>query len=127
MSTPSERYDVSTAASRPLLGTFWSSQGWREPPAGPPDDVLVRAVQAGVMFPKPRVADHDGWVKAAREAAADVTAADVAAAFIASLTSRRLDLRSALGSFAVARVRPAHSFADFVIEPGGEGLRCLGW
>jgi hypothetical protein len=118
MSIPSERYDARPAALRPLLETFWSSQGWREPPAWPPGDVIARAVEAGVMFPKPRVADHDGWVQAAREAAAGVTAADVAAAFVASLTSRRLDLRSALGSFAVARVLPDHSFAPRTGWPG---------
>lgn len=123
MSRPSERYDATPAALRPLLETFWSSQGWRRPPAWPPVDVFARAVGAGVMFPKPRVADHDGWVKAACGAAADVTAADVAAAFVASLTSRRLDLRSALGSFAVARVLPGHSFAP---QTGRNGCAVCG-
>jgi hypothetical protein len=35
--------------------------------------------------------------------------AEVGEAFLASLTSRRLDLRSALGSYAVARLLPEHS------------------
>jgi hypothetical protein len=31
---------------------------------------MARAVTAGVMFAKPRLLDHDGWVQAARDAAA---------------------------------------------------------
>ena len=47
---------------------------------------------------------------AARAAVAAVALEDVSQAFVASLTSRRLDLRSALGSYAVARHLPAHTF-----------------
>jgi hypothetical protein len=78
--------------------------------AGPAPVVMRRAVEAGVMFASPRAADHDGWVRAARQAVRQVTAAEAGEAFLASLTSRRLDLRSALGSFAVARFPPEHDF-----------------
>ncbi len=68
------------------------------------------AADAGVMFSQERTEDHDGWVAAARAAAAPLSALEVGEAFLASLTSRRLDLRSALGSYAVARFLPGHSF-----------------
>jgi len=88
------------------METFWSASGWRRPAAWPEPEAMRRAVRAGVMFASPRTEDHDGWVRAARQAAASVPAGEAAAAFLASLTSRRLDLRSALGSHAIARFLP---------------------
>lgn len=103
-------YDVSDSALRPLMKTFWSSQGWRSQPSWPSSDVFARAVAAGVMFTEALIIDHDECVMAAQEAAAALTAADVSDAFIASLSTGRLDLRSALGSFAVARQLPEHPY-----------------
>jgi len=62
------------------------------------------------MFPAPLTHDHDGWVEAARSAAGQVSAGDVEDAFLASLTSRRLDLRSALPSYVLARALPEHRY-----------------
>ena len=101
-------YDPSPAALRPLMEMFWSPRGWQEVP--PPPDVLARAVADGVMFAEPAVHDHDGWIEAARRAADSVSVEDVGDAFLESLSTRRLDLRSALGSYAVARVLPGHAF-----------------
>lgn len=104
-------YDVSPAALRPLLGAFWSPQGWRRPPALSVGAELEKALDDGVMFAAPRGMDHDGWVDAARAAVRAVDREEVEEAFVASLASRRLDLRSALGSYVVARHLPAHTFA----------------
>lgn len=101
-------YDPSPAALAPLMETFWSSAGWRRPRAWPDPEVMSRAVAAGVMFSGRPDRDHDGWVTAARNAVRPLSAEEVADAFLASLTSRRLDLRSALGSYAVARHLPEH-------------------
>ncbi len=103
-------YDASPAALRPLLDAFWSAQGWQQPPAPPMGAELAQAVASGIAFAAPRALDHDGWVAAARAAVAAVTPKDVEEAFVASLPSRRLDLRSVLGSYAVARHLPAHPF-----------------
>jgi hypothetical protein len=102
-------YDPSPAALKPLLDTFWGPEGWRRETA---TGAMVpeRAVVSGVMFREPRALDHDGWVAAVRAAASTVSLDDVSLAFLASLTSRRLDLRSALGSFAVARQLPVHPY-----------------
>lgn len=99
------------AAVRTLSGIFWSSSGWRVPRGRPAEDALDAAVRAGVMFRERRVLDHDGWVDTACAAVAQVTPIDVAAAFVTSLATRRLDLRSALGSYAVARHLTPHAFA----------------
>ncbi len=105
-------YDVSAAALRPLMQTFWTSKGWRSSVALPAADVPAAAIRSGVMFDQPRQLGHDGWVEAARAAAAAaaVSASEISAAFLVSLTTRRLDLRSALGSFAVARHLVAHRY-----------------
>jgi hypothetical protein len=104
-------YDPSPAALRPLMETFWCAQGWRRERAWPDADVMEQAVRAGFMFADPLHRDHDGWVSAARDACREVSPGEVAGAFLASLTTRRLDLRSALGTYAVARHLPEHPFA----------------
>lgn len=62
------------------------------------------------MFAEPVVLGHDGWVAATRAAAGRVSLAQAEAAFVASLTTRRLDLRSVLASFLIARGLPDHTF-----------------
>lgn len=103
-------YEVTPSALGPLLGAFWSARGWREPPDLPVGPDLDRAVASGVVFEGPTQRDHDGWVDAARRAAQSLSIDEVSSAFVGSLTSRRLDLRSALGSYAVARHLPEHPF-----------------
>ncbi len=104
-------------AVRTLSDIYWSSSGWRVPRGRADDREFEAAVRAGVMFRERRSLDHDGWVAAARAAVARIGPADVEAAFIASLATRRLDLRSALGSFAIARRLPAHVFRE--VESSG--------
>lgn len=103
-------YEISRSALRPLMNAFWASGGWRSPPILPTGADLETAVATGVMFANPRSLAHDDWVAAAQLAAYEVDPALVGDAFVASLASRRLDLRSALGSFAVARRLPTHDF-----------------
>ncbi|HJQ05637.1 MAG TPA: hypothetical protein VJ872_09350 [Nocardioides sp.] len=112
-------YDASPEALRPLFQTYWSSTGWRQPAQVPDPASLEAAIDAGIMFREPATMDHDGWVGRARAAAARTSATDVGAAFLSSLESRRLDLRSALGSYAIARHLPAHEFT-----PTNDGHRC---
>jgi hypothetical protein len=114
-------YDASPAARQPLVDTFWSAGAWRRQRAWPDAPVMAEVVAAGVMFADPRTLDHDAWVRAGRRAVAAVELEAVGDAFLASLGSRRLDLRSALGSYAVARHLPEHPFAA-----GPRGCRISG-
>ena len=102
-------YDASPQARKPLMKMFWSAQGWRGQPVLPAPPDLARAVAAGVMFDQKRSASHDEWVTQARKAAARTSAQETGDAFLESLSSRRLDLRSALGSYAVAGTIPEHA------------------
>lgn len=89
-----------------LKDTYWARGKWKRVRSTDPDDFRY-AVEAGVMF-HPRSLDHDervGWIT---EAAKRVDAAFVGRQFLASLTTRRLDRRSALGSFVYAQHFPLH-------------------
>nr|MCU0875595.1 hypothetical protein [Pirellulaceae bacterium] len=89
-----------------LRNTYWSSTGWKAKPRTPPNDFAF-AKSAGLMF-DPVSVDHDKAVAWALRAVAAVSQEQVAGAFLASLSTRRLDLRSPLGSYAVLRHFPKH-------------------
>jgi hypothetical protein len=57
--------------------------------------------------------DHDRDISRIRSLADIITPSRVARAFVASLGSRKLEYRSALGSYAVARILPEH-YLDIV-------------
>jgi hypothetical protein len=91
-----------------LFDTYWSSKGWKEKPTTSRED-LAYATAAGMMFP-PRDFRHDATVQEVITLRDQIKPRDVADAFLASLTSQRLDLRSALASYAIARHLPEHKF-----------------
>jgi hypothetical protein len=99
---------VDRRALKVLFATYWSPGGWRDGdrPAPPAED-FEYAKQVGVMFDPIRLS-HDDVVKRARAAVKGVHRRAVADAFIVSLLSHRLELRSALGSFAVFQHFPLH-------------------
>lgn len=92
------------------MRAFWCSTGWLSPPKWPAHEEFSKAVASGVMFAEPMTGSHDEAVESVARIASAVGAEEVGAAFAASLTSRRLDLRSALGSYAVARHVTAHAY-----------------
>src|SRR5262245_36590248 len=91
-----------------LFDTYWTSAGWRKDNTRStrPGD-FEYAKRAGVMFDPIRVG-HDDIVKRAITAVRRVKRQAVADAFIVSLASRCLEVRSALGSFAVLQHFPRH-------------------
>lgn len=97
-----------------LTDTYWSPEGWKcaghldWSPSTPPED-LAYAVEAGVMFP-PRVMRHDQTLKRLFFLRSQLDPGRVGRAFAASLSNKRVEWRSALGTFAVARHLPDHSF-----------------
>jgi hypothetical protein len=95
-------------AVKTLLGTYWTSAGWR----GDEDRHIEpaefeHAKRAGIMFDEARVTHADVIERLIRARDA-LDRPTVARAFVASLGNRRLDLRSALGSYAVFRHLQPH-------------------
>jgi hypothetical protein len=95
-------------ALRILFNTYWSSAGWKRNPVVSPGD-FEYARDAGYMFEPVKLSHRDlnHWLKGSLR---KVRFEDVSRAFLASLGTRRLELRSALGSFAIARNYPDHTY-----------------
>ncbi|HET9953129.1 MAG TPA: hypothetical protein VFQ61_01425, partial [Polyangiaceae bacterium] len=95
-------------ALRTLFDTYWSPSGWR--PEGERlqnPGAIEHAKRCGVMF-EPTIIDHDEVITRLISARDRLNPRLVGDAFLASLTTRRLDLRSALGSYSVFRHMPVH-------------------
>src|SRR4051794_33003022 len=86
-------------AAKILFDTYWTPTGWRDGRSTPADD-FEYAKRAGVMFDGERLS-HDKIVERALLAVRNADRESVADAFVGSLSSRRMELRSALGSFPV--------------------------
>ena len=89
-----------------LNNTYWSPAAWKRDREVSAED-LAYAKAHGVMF-DPITLTHDEAVITAVEAAEATRKETVVEAFLASLSTRRLDIRSALGSYAVGRHMQRH-------------------
>ncbi|MBI1849113.1 MAG: hypothetical protein HYR85_02085 [Planctomycetes bacterium] len=93
-----------------LFSTYWTTAGWR--PGGErrtaPDE-FAYAKRMGVMF-DPIEVDHAAAVQRLMDARIAIDRRRVVDAFLASLSTRQLDIRSGLGSFAVFRHMTSHPF-----------------
>lgn len=84
-----------------LFATYWSPQGWKLGATTPPED-FAYAKAAGYMFDPVRMS-HDAVALGVCKARDALDRRAVSNAFLASLSTRQLPLRSALGSYAAAR------------------------
>lgn len=98
-----------------LTDTYWSSAGWRRDPRVSPEDFAYAKSQR-LMF-DPISLSHNKAIDAALRAASEISQTEVVDAFIASLGSRRLDLRSGLASYAVVRHMQPHEKVISVTSP----------
>ena len=103
---------VDAKAKKLLFDSFWTPNGWRDSGIRSLSaEDFAYAKNAGLVFDDV-VLSHDDVVRRARDAVRAVDRISVADAFVSSLASRRLDLRSALGSFAVFQHLPEHAHAS---------------
>ena len=92
-----------------LADAYWSAKGWNVPrkEPSPPDFAYAKAM--GMIFDK-ETFTHDSAIDRIVAARSVVDVRSAATAFVASLTSRKVYLRPALGSyFAIENVAP-HRF-----------------
>lgn len=99
--------DMDKRAVKILFDAYWSASGWRSAPPVVTAEDFQYAKSRGVMF-DPIAPSHEEAIARLRSVVAKLTVRQVVDGFLASLSTRRLDWRSALGSFAVARHLPAH-------------------
>lgn len=103
-------WDPDAAAERILFDRFWSSAGWRaERHTEPAQSEYAQA--AGYLFGHATL-HHDGIVERLITLRDELSPEDVGTAFADSLATGRLDLRSALGSYAAMRNLPRHRLGD---------------
>jgi hypothetical protein len=105
-------------AVKTLFDTYWSPRGWKPDAlrATSPGD-FAYAKSKRVMF-DPAHLDHGQAVEHVLGAIGRLDRRKVADAFLASLSTRRLGWRSALGSYAVFQHLLSH-------KPQIEGRRCV--
>lgn len=96
---------MDTRALKILFNTYWSASGWIRAELSADDFAYAKSMR--VMF-DPYVGSHDETISRLRAVAANMSLRVVADAFLSSLSTRRLDWRSALGSFSVAYGMPDH-------------------
>ncbi len=94
-----------------LFNAHWGKKGWlrRQDVSIDPAD-FEYAKQKGLMF-DPLAGQHDDFIRRALDVRKITQQEAVVAAFLSSLSTRRLDLRSALGSFVCLTNLPDHQFA----------------
>ena len=91
-----------------LFDSYWFSKGWKSEKTVSLED-FIYAQNSGVMF-EPVNFSHDdivNWLKSTFEV---VSLENISNAFLVSLSTRRLELRSALGSYAIAKNFPVHKY-----------------
>ncbi|MBK7201035.1 hypothetical protein [Candidatus Amarolinea dominans] len=104
-------------ALRILFDTYWSPKGWKlDSKQHPKSEDFAYARAKGVMF-EPVSLNHAQALQRLSHCIQKLTRRGVADAFLASLSTRRLDWRSALGSFAVFQHLPDH-------HPQGQTYYC---
>ena len=92
-----------------LLDAFWSPAGWKpEALRGPSPEDFEYAKSKGMMFDPVRM-DHQDTVDTLSWIIKQIDRHSVADAFLASLSTRRLDWRSPLGSYTVFQHLPIHA------------------
>ena len=90
-----------------LLDTYWNAGGWgnREPTA----EDFERAKAEGYMFDPVGTLTHDETLQTLHALTEKIAPQDVANAFLYSLSTRKLQYRSALGSYYYALAIPEHT------------------
>jgi len=102
---------VDKRAQKILLDAFWKS-GWKSDGADAPELSDIEYAKSEGYWFDPIEVSHDVLVEWLITLKESVSARDVGNAFLASLSTRRLELRSALASYAFISSFPKHSLSS---------------
>ena len=111
-----EQDSIDAKAIEILFRKHWSPTGWSNGQITPTE--FDYAKQSGVMF-DPIDVSHDAVIARAIGIRRTISPETVGNAFLASLSSRRMDWRSSLGSLAAITHLPTHAF-----RPWGNSNHC---
>ncbi|MEE0264451.1 MAG: hypothetical protein UD936_02395 [Acutalibacteraceae bacterium] len=93
-----------------LLHAFCSGNSWKDGTVS--QDDFEYAKQAGYMFNYPKHQTHDEVINKLYALLAKINPEDVANAFLYSLSTRKLEYRSPLGSYYYAKAIPEHKSTE---------------
>ena len=93
-----------------LLATYWNGGMWEH--KAPTAEDYEQAKAEGYMFDPVPMRSHDETLRDLRSVLNKISAEDVTKAFLYSLSTRKLEYRSALGSYYYALAIPEHSHSD---------------
>ena len=97
-----------------LFETYWSSKGWKDERTTAPDD-FIYAKEKGLMF-DPLTISHDDCINQIIEIVNSISSDQVVKAFLSSLSTRRLDWRSGIASYYIAKLIIPHKYTP--VESG---------
>jgi hypothetical protein len=92
-----------------LVEAYWSSNGWKNGVINTED--FSYAKHKGFMF-DPIEISHDELINKINSLVAELNILDLSNAFLFSLSTRKLEYRSAIGSFVIAKSMPLHTFGQ---------------
>ncbi len=93
-----------------LLSTYWSSVGWKDGTISKED--FECAKKEGFMFDYPSYETHEQTLEKVKKILEKINPIDVANAFLYSLSTRKLEYRSILGSYYYAISIPDHKLEN---------------
>lgn len=98
-------------AKKILFDQFWDSKGWKsQKTLNITEEEYEYAKEQGYMFDYPKVISHAEYLTRLKRVVSQITKEDVANAFLYSLSTRKLEYRSALGSYWYAVAIPEHKY-----------------
>ena len=102
-------------AKKILIKQFWGSGGWKnQKQLNITEEELEYAKKQGYMFDYPEVISHSEYLNRLKKVTSKISKEDVADAFLYSLSTRKLEYRSALGSYWYAISIPDHEFEGMI-------------
>lgn len=103
---------MDTKAKKILFKTYWSSRGWLEKPTVSKDDFEYAKLK-GLMF-DPLTISHDDCIHEILRLRDQISINQIYKAFLCSLSTRRLDLRSSIASYFLAKKMISHQYTPVV-------------
>lgn len=104
-----------------LIDAYWAGRtGWKNGEVSAEDFRVAR--DAGFMFDYPPYQTHEEALHRLKMVVASIDPTEIANAFLFSLSTRKLEYRSALGSFYYAKAIPNHK----IMKSHNEKLAALG-